>query len=246
MPTKSNIYQMSFLALTIGAFFLGAYVYSAVDLKDAILRAEGMETTTHNPDQTPAEIPSNCPNLLIQRGTELHLLNTKIPEKAGVNPVIFKTLDEYSSYVEKQKNDCPVLFLQQENNAQGEDVYRIRPSPYNPFAGLPANSAILQKYNGAVVPLADASRENGYNQNMYPGFDPYGLYVGRNTSVDVVHKSTENTKVSDNAMDPNWGGVLHTQAQVDSGKYAENEVTRPVYPTVKGAIAMKMAGLNPV
>ena len=102
MPPKSNIYQMSFLALTLGAFFLGAYVYSAVDLKDMILRSEGMETATQNPEQTPNEIPSNCPNLLIQRRTELHLLNTKIPEKPGVNPVIFKTLDEYSSYVEKQ------------------------------------------------------------------------------------------------------------------------------------------------
>jgi hypothetical protein len=38
-------------------------------------------------------------------------------------------------------------------------------------------------------------------------------------------------------MDPNWGGVEYTQAQIDSGKYAENEVTKPVYPSAKAELA---------
>jgi hypothetical protein len=43
-------------------------------------------------------------------------------------------------------------------------------------------------------------------------------------------------------MDPNWGGVLYTQAQVDSGKYVENEVTRTNYVTPKGAQMLPIYG----
>jgi hypothetical protein len=28
-------------------------------------------------------------------------------------------------------------------------------------------------------------------------------------------------------MDPNWGGVLHTQSAVDSGKYDDNRIVKP-------------------
>jgi hypothetical protein len=72
---------------------------------------------------------------------------------------------------------------------------------------------------------------------MYPGFDPQGLYVGRTTNVDVVHQSTETEAIlSDNPMDSNWGGVLFTQGQLESGKYEENEVVKPVFPQVRNRI----------
>ena len=92
----------------------------------------------------------------------------------------------------------------------------------------------MTPYDGKIVKVEDASRDNGYNQNMYAGFDPYGQYVGRYTDVDEIHYSTEKNVPSDNPMDMNWGGVLYTESQVESGKYAENEVTRTNYTTPKG------------
>jgi hypothetical protein len=87
--------------------------------------------------------------------------------------------------------------------------------------------------NNTPVKVKDASRESNYNTNQYAGFDPYGLYVGKITNVDEIGISTEKNKISDNPMDPNWGGVMHTQSAVDSGKYDENIVTRSTYPTPK-------------
>ena len=105
----------------------------------------------------------------------------------------------------------------------------MRPSPENPFAGVPASSPLVQPPDGKIVKVLDASRDHGFNQNMYAGFDPNGLFVGRFTELDKIHYSTEEAPVSDNPMDSNWGGILYTQDQVDSGKYIENEVSRTRY-----------------
>lgn len=92
----------------------------------------------------------------------------------------------------------------------------LPPSQYQPPATPPA------------IPIIDASRENGnYNANNYAGFDPTSLYIGKYTVLDKIHDSTELSPLSDNAMDPNWGGISHTQQQVDSGKYDENIITKP-------------------
>ena len=37
-------------------------------------------------------IPEDCPNLLVQKGSQLQLLNTKKAIVPGVNPIIFKDL----------------------------------------------------------------------------------------------------------------------------------------------------------
>jgi hypothetical protein len=77
----------------------------------------------------------------------------------------------------------------------------------------------------------DASRDDPpFNQNMYTGFDPINLYAGIYTDVDQVHYSTrQDTPFSDNAMDPNWGGVQYTRSSVDSGKYDDNIVSTVTY-----------------
>jgi hypothetical protein len=85
------------------------------------------------------------------------------------------------------------------------------------------------------VNYVDASRDDSpFNQNLYPGFDPINLYTGVYTTIDAVHYSTRNTDdattpFSDNAMDPNWGGVQYTRNQVNSGKYDENKVESTLY-----------------
>lgn len=253
MAKKTNVYRIIFLIFLLTAFVLGGYVYCTMNMKRMILKKEGMDNAaTGSQDSIPvngaiqsqfesnrkSDTPQSCPDLLIQRGSIFLLYNTKVPMIQGQNPISFGSLDEYSAYFNKLNatgQSCPPLFLQQESNAQGSDVYRIRPSPFNPFAGVPADSALVRAYDGQIMDDLDASRDNGYNQNMYPGFDPDNMFIGRITEVDKVHDSTENLQMSDNPMDSNWGGVLYTQAQVDSGKYVENSVTSTNYVTPKGA-----------
>jgi hypothetical protein len=83
------------------------------------------------------------------------------------------------------------------------------------------------------VPYVDANTDNPpYNSNEYYGFDPYGQYQGIFTTIDAIHDETQfqtTNGFSDNAMDPNWGGVLFTANQVASGKYDDNIVAPPVY-----------------
>lgn len=170
-----------------------------------------------------------CPDILMKTNDKLVLYNSKIPKVEGVNPLFFNNLDEYKDYLEKQRNKgivCPVLYLQQENDTQGNDVYRIRDGPF--------------QQNGGVQPVVviDASREHPpYNAGNYPGFDPKGLYVGVYSEIDKVHDSTSITeKVSDNPMDINWGGVKYTQQNIDNGKYEESNITKPNYITPKQTV----------
>jgi len=406
----------------------------------------------------------NCPNVLIRKGNLLLLINTRKPPEDGVNPIIFNDLDQYIHYVKVQRTThnvhCPVLFLQEEANAQGEYVYRVRPGPFDQNSGSPApnvndipvisnffqgspgtsgtfnlprdaktpsafnastidssvkfetsgskfidntkltnsenisteramnlplsgnnvtvfdkpslsppsatlkytdsvsaqqnlpmalstlpnqvpivqppvviqapvtvqtppsalpsntvsfgtlpsntlpSSAIpsttlpsntvpsgtlppmttppttpifsttiqtpyfngsLGPYNGtpvdqisgamtppsSVTPFVDSSRDDGpYNQGGYPGFDPYGQFVGKYTNIDQTHDSTKiQAPLSDNPMDPNWGGVLYTRQQVMSGKYAENTVSKPIYggsPNVMSIPSLMSNGGKPI
>lgn len=235
---NSNIYQIFFLMFLLITFVLGGYVYSTIDLKQMIAKTEGMsnDEAVNSADGKVKSSDTSCHDLLIQHGSKFLLYNTKLPEAEGTNPVSFNSLEEYNAYFHARNKlkglNCPPLFLQRENNAQGNDVYRVRPSPFNPFAGVSANSPLLMPYDGKMVKEMDASRDNGYNQNMYPGFDPDNLFIGRKTELDVVHESTENVPISDNPMDTNWGGILYTQAQLDSGKYAENSVESTNYSSL--------------
>lgn len=182
------------------------------------------------------EFDENCPDILVKSGSELHLYNSKKPKQDGENPIVFNTMDDYIQYLETERrsgNICPILYLQKENDIQGKDVYRVRPSPFNTGAGLPLTSGLSRGVNKIPIKAKDASREANYNKNQHAGFDPHGLYVGRITNVDEIATSTEEEEISDNPMDPNWGGVLYTQKAVDSGKYDERKVTRSAYPTPK-------------
>lgn len=101
------------LILTLCLFLLGLYVtltYSSSDMR------EGFKP--------------RCPNLLIQNGNEIWLKNTNLAEVPGVNPVVFKSLSEYTEFVEWQKSqdiDCPLLYLQKTFDAQNNSVYRMKP-----------------------------------------------------------------------------------------------------------------------
>jgi hypothetical protein len=194
-------------------------IFSLVLIVSAFVQKREPMQTQMNSENKP-----KCPSILIKKGNELVLYDDM---KTEVHR--FTSLDEYIDYLKNERArgiDCPVLFLQSENDAQGNNVYRIRPDVFNQEGGA---SPVT------VAPIIDANRSSKiYNVNNYPGFDPVGLQIGVYSKLDAVHDSTEKSKISDNPMDLNWGGVEYTQQSIDSGKYEENEVTRPSYFNPKG------------
>uniref|UniRef100_A0A6C0JEL4 Uncharacterized protein n=1 Tax=viral metagenome TaxID=1070528 RepID=A0A6C0JEL4_9ZZZZ len=236
-----------FLAGLYWIFYSNVSRCSVETLKDKHEIAKKDHENKEKKDDT-----NNCPDMLIQKGNILLLYNSKKP-KDETNPIPFYNLDEYIYYLDAQRklgNNCPVLYLKQETNTQGKDVYRIRPSPFDLQGGLPATTNEYKKYvppspimtdinsmslsaqqplNSDAIQIKDASRENPpYNQADYASFDPQGLYIGKFTNLDEIHESTKNAQFSDNPMDPNWGGVEYTQSMIDIGKYEENNITKPM------------------
>uniref|UniRef100_A0A6C0DQL3 Uncharacterized protein n=1 Tax=viral metagenome TaxID=1070528 RepID=A0A6C0DQL3_9ZZZZ len=257
---------------------------------------------------------TSCPNLLLQRGSSILLYNTNMPLVDGMNPIKFDDLDGYIGYLEKQRaagKICPVLFLRQESNTQGNDIYRLLPNPYDnstttttvspttpppltnpalaPVTIVPTTTMQPQTYISAfttqtqeidpssnAVPISsgyfnsglspylpvqvtptpttneerlvtnyiDADREHPpYNNGNYSGFDPTNLHIGVYTNLDKIHDSTGDVPISDNPMDPNWGGVLYTEEQVKSGKYNDYNIYKPMLYNPK--VTYDVLGQNP-
>jgi len=87
-----------------------------------------------------------CPNMLIQKGAAFYLYNTKLAEVPGVNPVRFNNLEEYVEFLDWQRSQgirCPVLYLQEVYDSQGNVTYKARPSVSDPQGGLPPTTASL-------------------------------------------------------------------------------------------------------
>ena len=87
-----------------------------------------------------------CPNMLIQKGAAYYLYNTKLAEVPGVNPVRFNNLEEYVEFLDWQRSQgirCPVLYLQEVYDTQGNVIYKARPSVTDPQGGLPPTTASL-------------------------------------------------------------------------------------------------------
>lgn len=224
---KGKPLNNAFLLFLLVVFFIGFYLY--------VFEFSRFKENMTSGRDAPSEDVS-CPDLLINRGNILLLYNSRLPEAKGTNPLEFKNMDEYIAHLEGQRKlgiKCPILYLQLENDAQGNDVYRLRPSPFDQEGGLP--TPLVNKENPSEV--IDSNRDHPpYNSGNYAGFDPMGLHVGEYTVLDQIHESTEAAPISDNPLDSNWGGVLYTESAVQSGKYADRVVTRPNYITPKGTM----------
>lgn len=205
--------QKIILIIIIITFFLGLYFYTNYSTIDI----EGL--TTMNGEL-------RCPNLLIQKGVKYYLYNSNIAQVPGVNPIEFNNLEEYTEFLEWQRGAgirCPVLYVQNTYDAQGNRVYKVRPSVTELEGGLPPTTPVPLPLK--FTPLVDATRADApYNQNSYPSFDQSSYYVGAITPLDQIKNSDYNMLYSDNPMDPNWGGTEYTQDLVDSGYYKDNEV----------------------
>lgn len=215
--TTNNSYIFLFIAIV---FLTGLYLYSTDYLRKPTL-LEGLTSSN-------GEL--RCPNLLIQKDSKFYLYNTNLAEVPGVNPIMFNDLQEYTEFIEWQHSvgiRCPVLYVQNSYDAQGNRVYKVRPSVSEPQGGLPPTVPVQLPMK--FTKLVDATRNDPpYNQNSYPAFDQSSYYVGSITPLDtpanMVKNSEYNMLYSDNAMDPNWGGAEYTQALVDAGYYKDNEV----------------------
>lgn len=159
-----------------------------------------------------------CPNVLIQKDAKYYLYNSNIAEVPGVNPIMFNNLEEYTEFLEWQRGAgirCPVLYLQNTYDAQGNRVYKARPSVSEMQGGLPP-----------MVPVPLPLRMQALEDTTYGQLptDTKALYTGEMSPADAVKMSNEHMLFSDNPMDPNWGGKEYTQSLVDTGFYRENEV----------------------
>lgn len=178
-----------FVAIFVG----GLYFYVKYSSHPS---TEGMET---------AKGEQRCPNILIQKGAKYYLYNSNITKVPGVNPIMFNNLEEYVEFLDWQRGAgirCPVLYVQNTYNAQGERVYKIRPSAIELQGGLMPSLP-----NKPAIPyIAEANAQ------------------ATNSDVDenMLHNSGD---VSPDPMDPNWGGVEYTENLVKSGYYAGNEVS---------------------
>jgi hypothetical protein len=204
------------MLLIIIIFLAGLYFYIRYTSNPKML--EGL--TTMNGDL-------RCPNLLIQKGTKYYLYNSNLAQVPGVNPIQFNDLEEYTEFLEWQRGAgirCPVLYVQNTYDAQGNRVYKVRPSVTELEGGLPPTTTVPLPLK-FETPLVDATRSDPpYNQGGYPAFDQSSYYVGAITPLDQIKNSNYNMLYSDNAMDPNWGGPEYTQALVDADYYKANEV----------------------
>ena len=214
-------------------FLLGLYFYAkgSCDCQEGFTNAKGQR----------------CPNMLIQKGSKFYLYNSEVAQVPGVNPVEFDNLEDYTEFLDWQRSQnirCPVLYLQETYDAQGNRVYKSRPSVSEPQAGLPPSSAAPIGIASQVPPLMESSLEPvgepaypnptllvdatrndpPYNQGSYPAHDQTSYYIGTTTPLDVMDMQQEAAKVSPNPMDPNWGGASYTQSLVDKGYYKDNEV----------------------
>ena len=180
-----------------------------------------------------------CPNLLIQKDSKFYLYNSNVAKVPGVNPVEFDNLEDYTEFLDWQRSQgirCPVLYLQQTYDAQGNPVYKVRPSVSEPQGGLPPSIASSsgnlitddpsQKLlNPNPTLLVDATRNDPpYNADSYPAYDQTSYYIGTTTPLDVMNTKQEEMVKSPDPMDPNWGGADYTQGLVDAGYYVDNEV----------------------
>lgn len=211
----------SLLLLIILVFLAGIYFCTKANT------VEGLTNTNTNTGGI--DVTSRCPNILIQKDAKFYLYNSRLAKVPGVNPVEFDNLEDYTEFLDWQRSQnivCPVLFLQQTYDAQGNPVYKSRPSVNDMQGGLPPASPYLDnKLSPNPTLLVDATRNDApYNVNSMPSFDQTSYYQGTTTPLDGMNAIQQASGVSANPMDENWGGADYTQNLVDKGYYAGDEV----------------------
>ena len=203
---------IAFIIFIFGLYFCLTYTHG--DIRESFDNSE--------PDPS---IPSRCYNLLIQKGSQYHLVNTKKAMIPGVNPIKFKDLGEYVQYVkwqQKMKINCPVLYFQTTYDTQGKVGYRLLDDPLNPQGGVKSELLHTPKSKKWFDELLDASTDSKmFNKYQYAGFDPEDQHIGEHTILDEKYV----TGGMWNPMQSDWGGIEKSEKYA---KLAAAERTRSV------------------
>lgn len=157
-----------------------------------------------------------CPVLYLQKtydaqGSSTYKIRPSVTEPQGGLPPMGATTISASG---DQRMDVPVTEY---------DIYDTSsPSFQYIFDKISPSGSYLYEQETLLV---DAGRNDmPYNTNSYPSYDPTSYYQGSITPLDKLDMAKESSGISDNAMDPNWGGPDHTEALVAKGQYKGNEV----------------------
>lgn len=127
-------YHFTFTKLCM-FILVGLVIYFGIPFIQSLISLEGFESSS---DSEP-----RCPNLLIQYGAAFYLYNSSLARVPGVNPVQFANLEEYTEFLEWQQSQnirCPVLYVRNTYDADGNEVFRVAPSVFEPQDGLPQAS----------------------------------------------------------------------------------------------------------
>ena len=217
------------LIIFVIIFLAGLYFYVFYPPKNI----EGLETIDSDCTSSSSDSATNkkkndnsprCPNVLIQKGAKYYLYNSNVDKVPGVNPIMFNNLEEYVAFLDWQRDAgirCPVLYVQNSYNAQGEREYKIRPSVTDLQGGLPPS--VISSPKRAQYVIKPSSHPNAkINVNI----DDSMLYTNDNDNEsDAYPSDSAKSGISPNPMDPNWGGDKYTQGLVDAGYYADNEIS---------------------
>ena len=229
------IFNYKILAILF-VFLIGLYYYSN-SLKI-------YENLSNNSKEEIKPKNYRCPNMLIEKDGKILLFNSKLASVPGVNPVEFKSLEEYSEFLEWQKSQniiCPVLYLQYTTDTQNNDLLQIKPSIFENSGGLSSTKSdtltgktsedYFEKNKMLDATLDSTPNSNiKFNSGMYSGFDQYNQNVGVNTPLDFLYN--EKTKLSRNPMDSNWGGKEYTKNALENGDYKGREVYKYTTPQI--------------
>lgn len=223
------------LCIIIIIFIIGLIFYCTNSRSLFLENFENKSTKSNLPcgNKIPKE---NCPNVLLKKNDKIFLYNANLARVPGINPVIFESLEEYIEFYEWQKSqniDCPVLFLDTTYDTQNNEVYKVSENPFQqPEVTLDTDLIRPGTKPGSkyLHPLVNANRSSmlaPYNQGpqIPADFDANNQYIGVMTPLDKIFVS--NAKNSANPMDPNWGGHSFTQAKIDEGVFAKDEVRNP-------------------
>lgn len=119
-------------------------------------------------------IKLSYPNILLRNGNTLSLLNTSSPDS---HPMFFDKLEEYKNFQSEQDISKPTIYLREENDIQGKDVYKIYPSPFDCEIGVHT----MQLKNRVEPKINDSIKANAINNCSYMSYDNTELKVGINT-----------------------------------------------------------------
>ena len=176
------------LCLIIIIFLLGLYF---------VIKYPSYEAFTNKKEKN-----YRCANILYQKGANFFLYNSKLANIPGVNPLQFNNLEEYVEFTEWQRRQgikCPVLYVQEAYDAQGNTVYKARPSPTDMHGGLP--DLLLNEgghSNKNVMPMPNGSANSmpimANSLPIMPNPQIPGMPIGYPNAAMPMQMADRNTK----------------------------------------------------